>query len=149
MSLKTVKRIASDIMKVGASKLKLRQGEEKRVKEALTRDDVRAMIQDGVITAEKKRGVSRARARKKQEQKKKGRRKGPGSKKGTKYSKVSQKTQWMGRIRAQRALLKGLISDGEIDNQSYKKLYRMAKGQNFKSVAALKTYAKENKMLKG
>ena len=50
---------------------------------AVQKDDVRRLIEDGVIKARPIKGTSRTRARKAAAQKAKGRRKGHGSRKGT------------------------------------------------------------------
>jgi len=149
MSMKTVKRLAAEILKVGENRVKIAPAEAKRAEEALTRDDVRALIVDNVITAEPKRGVSRLRARKKQAQKKKGRRRGIGSRKGGKYSKVKRKTIWMNKVRAQRKTLfeysdKGLMEEGS----SYRTVYKMIKGGAFKGRGQMVKYLQDNKMLK-
>lgn len=149
MSLQTVKRIASHLLKAGESRIKIKPEEIKRVKEALTRDDVRTLIKEGIIFAEKKRGVSRALSKIKLKQKQKGRRRGFGSRKGTKYSRISRKRIWINKVRAQRYLLSELQTNGKIKENNYRSLYNMIKGRAFKSREAMLTYLKENNLVSG
>ncbi|MBI4399387.1 50S ribosomal protein L19e [Candidatus Micrarchaeota archaeon] len=149
MSLQTVKRIASYLLKAGESRIKIKPEEIKRVKEALTRDDVRSLIKEGIIFAEKKRGVSRALAKIKLKKKQKGRRRGFGSRKGTKYSRISRKRIWINKVRAQRYLLRELQSNGKIKENNYRSLYKMVKGRAFKSKEGMLTYLKENNLVSG
>ncbi len=144
MSVRTVRRIASQLLKVGENKVVIKPGNESRINETLTREDVRALIKEGIITKKEVRGVSRARARKHAEQRKKGRRKGPGNRKGRR--KGIDKKVWMARVRAQRRLLRE-IEDSLIPGVR-RRLYYMIKGGMFKSKAALLNYVKENGMLK-
>lgn len=148
MAVKTVKRIASDVLRVGQSKIRIKPGEIKRVEEALTREDVRNLVAEGIVYAEEKRGVSRTRARKKHKQKKKGKRSGIGSRKGRKYARVPRKLIWMNRVRSQRALLRDLVGSGKLGQENYRRMYLMIKGGAFKSKAQLSTYLKENQLVK-
>ena len=144
MGLKTVKRLAADIMNAGESRIKF--ADSVKAKEALTRDDVRSLIQQGVIVRLQKKGIGRAKARFKQSRKHAGRRRGTGSKKGEKFSLVSRKERWMDKVRSQRRLLqhlKGSLNEGE-----FRKLYRMVKGNFFRSKKHLIAYAREAKLLK-
>ncbi|MFH1447306.1 MAG: 50S ribosomal protein L19e [Candidatus Micrarchaeota archaeon] len=148
MAAKTVKRIASKLLKCGKNRIVLDSSNIKKVNEALTREDVRGLISEGIVVRKKKKGVSRGRAREKHLKKKKGRRRGKGSMKGTKYSRVSKKDMWMSRVRAQRELLKGLLRDAKIERKNYRSLYRMIKGGAFRGRTQLLAHLKEADMLK-
>lgn len=148
MAVKTVKRIASKLLKCGENRIVLDPANLKKVNEALTREDVRSLISDGTVTRKKKKGVSRGRARVKHEKKKKGRRRGKGSIKGKKYSRLSQKDAWIARIRAQRALIKELLKEGKMEGEFYRPVYRMIKGGAFKGKTQLMAHLKEASMLK-
>ena len=63
-------------MKCGISRVRIKQTEE--VEEALTREDIRGLIQKGEIWSVQKKGTSKFASKKKLEQKKKGRMRGPG-----------------------------------------------------------------------
>ncbi|HIH19695.1 TPA: 50S ribosomal protein L19e [Candidatus Micrarchaeota archaeon] len=145
MGLETVRRLAGSILKAGESRVKF--VDAVRAKEALTRDDVRSLIQEGVIVVEQKKGIGRAKARFKQSRTHAGRRRGPGSTKGAKYAVVSRKTRWVLKVRSQRNLLKLLkpsLNDGE-----FRRLYKMVKGNFFRSKRHLITFAKENNLISG
>lgn len=147
MSMKTVRRMAAGILGVGQSKIRIRPDASLKVAEALTRDDVRGMIDEGSIGFVVPRGVSRIRAKIKHIQKKGGRRRGIGSRKGSKYSKISAKRQWIALVRSQRNLLARLAGDGSVAHENFRKIYLMVKGRAFKSKANMVTYLKDNGLL--
>lgn len=126
--------------------MKIKQ--DKEVEEALTREDIKRLINKGLITKIQKKGTSRLGAKKTREQKKKKRRKGPGSRKGSVGARKKKKELWMKRIRALRRLLKELRDQGKIEKKTYTKLYLMAKGNMFRSKKHLLNYLKENSLLK-
>ena len=147
MAMKNVRRIASEVLGIGESKIRFNTESLSKIEEALTREDVRALIRDGDIYAIAPRGVSRVRARAKQAQKKKGRRFGTGSRKGTFSTRTGDKLAWMAKIRAQRKLLRSLIAQKRIPEESTRKIYLMVKGNAFKGVKVFETYLKDNKLL--
>ena len=142
MSVRTVRRLAADILKCGESKVWMDPERREDIASALTRDDVKALIMQGAVKAVKKRGVSRWRGRKNDERRRKGRR-GPGSRKG---SSVDEKERWMAQVRAQRKYLKQIKS--ALKESAYRKLYLKVKGGEFKSRAQLMYYIKDNNLMK-
>jgi len=148
MAMNTVRRIASDIMGVGKSKIKFAVDASSKIEEALTREDVRALIAEGAIYAIQPRGVSRLRGRIKHAQVKKGRRSGTGSRKGTFNTRNGKKETWIAKIRAQRRHLRSLIKSSKLSEGSSRKIYLMIKGNAFKGVKVLDIYLKDNKLLK-
>ena len=108
------------------------------VTNAVQKNDIRQLIEDGVIKAKPIVGTSRSRARKIKIQKSKGRRKGPGSRKGSSNSRTPKKNRWMSRIRSQRKSLKELRSDGALNPSEYRFYYRKAKGGSYRSIADMK-----------
>ena len=106
---------------------------------AVQKDDVRRLIEDGVIKARPIKGTSRSRARKAAQQKAKGRRKGHGSRKGTANARNPKKHRWMKTIRAQRKALKEMRMDSTLTPSQYRLFYRKAKGGSYRSVAHLKS----------
>ncbi len=131
------RRIAAELLKVGAGRVWIDPEAAEDVEEAITREEIRALIEDGVIKKKQKRGVSRGRARLRAMKKALGRRKGQGSRKGAKGARMRRKRQWIIRIRALRRRLKELRAEGVIDRSLYRKLYNKAKGGEIKSVARL------------
>jgi large subunit ribosomal protein L19e len=148
MSLQTVRRIAADVLGIGENRIKIKHGEEAKVGEALTREDVRGLLSQGLVYAVPVKGVSRALGRMHDAQKKLGRRRGHGSRKGTKYSKISKKEIWMSKVRGQRKFIKTLKDASKVDNKTYRSIYLMVKGKAFKGKAQIETYLKENKLMK-
>jgi len=148
MDVKTQKRIAAKILKVGVNRVKIDPESLPDVALAITREDVRRHIDDGDITKSKAKGISRGRARAAAAKKKKGQRIGPGSRKGPKYSRLSSKDRWINKIRAQRKYLKSLRDEGYIDTLSYRKLYLQSKGGLFRSVRYLRNYIAEHGLAK-
>ncbi|MCX6777435.1 MAG: 50S ribosomal protein L19e [Candidatus Micrarchaeota archaeon] len=149
MAIKTVKRLAAMILRRGASAIKIASGQDKKAGEALTREDVRGLISSGAIYVERKRGVSRAKARIRARKRKLGRMRGPGKRKGKRFSRLPQKTQWIARIRVLRRELAALRDSKNIDNKTYRHMYAMAKGAAFRSRGQMLAYLKENNLMLG
>jgi large subunit ribosomal protein L19e len=149
MTMKTIRRIAAHLLKAGTSRIRILPSEQKAAGEALTRDDVRGLIDSGAVYVLPKKGVSRFRGRQRAEQKSLGRRRGRGGRKGKKYSKVARKTVWMSRIRAQRRMLVELYDKKLIDDKNYRHAYRMVKGGSFKGRESMKLHLQDAGMLKG
>ncbi len=145
----TIRRIASSLLKAGESRIWIDPESAQRVKDALTRDDVRKLIADGIVRAKPTMGTSRLRGREKQEGKRKGRHRGMGSRKGTAKARMPQKKQWMARVRLQRKILAALRDGKKIETGASRKVYSMIKGGAFKGKATLLAYLKENKLIKG
>ena len=148
MSVKTIRRLAAELLKCGESRIVLDPNEMKKIEEALTREDVRGLINSGIISRKQKKGVARWRARARHAQRKKGRGRGSGAMKGKKHSRLPEKEAWMARVRSQRKLLKGLLTEGKVDGKAYRKTYRMIKGGAFKGKNQLLTHMKEAGMVK-
>lgn len=143
MNLKTQRRLAANILKIGTHRVQFDPEDLESVDEAVTREDIRRLIHDGVITAKPIQGISRFRARKIAIQKKKGRRQGQGKRSGTKYARFPKKRRWISTIRPIRIRLKQMRADGELEPSQYRKLYNKAKGGIFKSKAHLESFIKE------
>ncbi|MFW9793159.1 MAG: 50S ribosomal protein L19e [Candidatus Thorarchaeota archaeon] len=148
MKLSTQKRLAADVMKVGKSRVWIDPEFEDEVSLAITRDDIRRLVDEGAIQKKPIRGVSRGRARHKLQQKRKGQRSGPGRKKGKATSKLSSKDRWMMKIRPMRKELRKLRDEGKITSRVYRELYLKAKGNAFRNTAHLRTYISERRLSK-
>jgi len=72
--LSNQKRIAADVLKVGASRVWLDPDKLTDVVNAITREDIRGLIKDGTIKPKQARGISRGRARGNDVKRKKGQR---------------------------------------------------------------------------
>ena len=148
MDLKNQRRLASEILGCGQNRVWIDPTHMEDVAEAITRSDIRALINSKAIKAKQKAGISRGRARYKQEQKRKGKRRGHGSRKGTKKARTPKKRAWINTIRPIRAQLMEYRSQGKIDSATYRRLYRRAKGGMFRSKARLEAHLKSEGLLK-
>ena len=141
------KRMAAEILKCGITRIKVKPGKE--VEDALTRDDIRNLIRKGIITKIRKKGSSRAAARKTLRQKKKGRRKGMGSRKGSSGARTSGRREWMKSVKMMRSLIRNLRDSGMIGKGDYRKLYLRVKGGMFRNRKHIMLYIREHELLKG
>ncbi|MBA2859518.1 50S ribosomal protein L19e [Methanococcus maripaludis] len=147
MDVSTQRRIAAAVLDCGIDRVWIDPENLERVKMAITKDDVRLLINDGIIVKKQEKGISSARKKEVQEQKRKGKRKGPGSRKGAKGARTPKKEKWMNTIRPLRKMLKDLRENEKIERSAYRKLYRMAKGGAFRSRNHMKLYMKEHGIL--
>lgn len=147
MDLEMQKRIAADILGVGEGKVWIDSDRMAEVSTAITRIDVKQLIDEGAIKAKPRKSTSRARARGRQKQRDKGRQSGPGSRKGAKQGRKSKKEEWIDKVRPQRRRLRELKDEGVIDSSRYRDLYRKVKGGAFRSKSHLETYLKNKGIL--
>ena len=143
--LSAQKRMAADVLDVGKNRIWLDPERQGDIAEAITRADVRDLVDEGAIRAEEPKGNSRGRARERQEKRAYGHRKGQGSRKGTAGGRENEKDKWVSAIRAQREKLRELRDDGTISRSTYRELYDRASGGEFDSVADIeRTIGSEN-----
>ena len=138
------KRLAADILDVGENRVWLDPGEQEEIAEAITRDDIRELVDEGIIRAKDAKTNSRGRARERAEKRSYGHQTGAGSRKGKAGAREARKDDWVARIRAQRARLKELREEGTIDRTQYRELYNKASGGEFDSVDRLEAYVRTN-----
>ena len=141
--LRAQRRLAADVLGVGKGRVTFDDDAQAEIADAITREDIRELIADGVIRTEKARGNSRGRARERQKKRAYGHRKGAGSRKGKAGGRQNKKKDWQSRIRAQRKALKS-HRDAGLDRSAYRELYNMASGGEFDSVADLERYMRNN-----
>lgn len=140
VDLRNQKRMASEVLDVGENRVWFDPDRLEDIANAISRQDIRELIEEGAIQARQKKGVSRGRARVRNSKRKYGHGKGHGKRKGKAGAREARKENWMKRIRAQRKQLREMRAEGEIDSSAYRLLYRKAKGGEFRSVAHMKTY---------
>ena len=140
MSLKSQRRLAAEIMKVGETRVWIDPERIDYVEAAITREEIRKLIHEKVVKRLPATGVSRSRARLLAQKRKKGLRRGPGGKSGPARSKVSKKEVWMNRIRPIRRRLSDLKETRAITESTYRKLYDMSESGVFESKADLERY---------
>ncbi len=140
MSLRSQRRLAAEILKVGENRVWIDPERTIDVEVAITREEIRRLVHEGAIKPLPKKGVSRARARVLQQKRRRGLRRGPGRKTGSAKAKVSKKEAWMKRIRTLREKLRELKENRVITRDVYRKLYNMAGSGVFESIADLERY---------
>jgi large subunit ribosomal protein L19e len=145
-SLKTQRRLAADILKTGYNRVWIDPEKMDDVETAITREDIKKLIHEGVVKPRPKTGISRARARVLHNKKKKGLRSGGGSKSGASNARVSKKEAWMTRVRALRRRLKELKTRKALAENTYRELYSMTSSGRFASVADLERYLKAHEI---
>jgi large subunit ribosomal protein L19e len=144
--LKSQRRLAAQILKVGQNRVWISPENIDDAEAAMTREEIKKLIHEGVIKRLPERGVSRSRARVLHMKKRKGRRRGPGSRSGSNRAKISKKEAWMGKIRALRKRLRTLKTKRVITESTYRELYRMARSGRFQSVADLERHLKTHEL---
>jgi len=146
LSLKSQRRLAAQLLKVGTNRVWIDPNRIEDVEVAITRSEIRKLIHEGAIRQLPAKGVSRSRARVLQEKKRKGLRRGPGTREGSSGARVTKKDAWMLRIRALRRKLKEWKADRAVADDSYRQLYRVAGSGAFSSIADMERYAKTRGM---
>ncbi|BAI62311.1 50S ribosomal protein L19e [Methanocella paludicola SANAE] len=134
------KRLAAALLKVGVTRVWMDPEKLEDIATAITREDIRGLIEAGTVKRRPKVGISRGRARARDIKRAKGHRKGHGSRRGAAGARAPKKEQWMRKIRAQRKVLREMREEKTIDAHNYRILYRKAKGGEFRNVAHLKSY---------
>ena len=140
MTIKTVRRLAADIMTVGQNRVRIL--DPKKAAQAATREDVSNLIKEGVIKAAPVKG------RRKKELKERKARRGHGRRRGTPNARKPKKEIWMERIRALRKYLNELIVEGKLAKDMKRTLYLKIKGGHFAGKRMFYNYLKDMKLLK-
>ena len=137
-NLASQRRIAASVLKCGVNRIWFDPDQGSEIENAISREDVRKLVGDGVIRAHAKKGVSRGRARARIAKRSYGHCKGPGRRKGAKGARTPLKRVWIQKIRAIRKVLVELRDSGELDRRYYRILYRRAAGGQYRNVAHMK-----------
>ncbi|MBD3253943.1 MAG: 50S ribosomal protein L19e [Candidatus Lokiarchaeota archaeon] len=148
MNLRAQKRMAAELLNCGENRVYFDPYLIEDIKMAITREDIRNLIKQGVIQKKYKKGISNYRTKLRSNRKKKGLARGLGKRKGPKGARTPKKKAWMGRIRPLRRELKKLRDRKLITKATYRKLYLNAKGGMFDSVAQLNRYIRDKELLR-
>lgn len=148
MDLKNQRRMAAELLKCGVNRVWVDPNRSEDISDAITRADVRVLIDSGAVRSKQKIGVSRGRAEFERSQRRKGRQRGHGSRRGKKGARKPSKERWMQAIRPIRRKLKELRDAGKIDTATYRVYYLKAKGGVFKSRPHLESHLKAEGILK-
>ncbi len=143
MNARQQRELAARMLDVGKDRIWIDPTSGARVSAAITRADIRGLINSGAIKVLRKKGQSRARARLTAAQKKKGRRKGSGRRLGSANTRAPKKTAWIVKIRALRGELGKLLKAGKVKGKEYTKLYRSAGSGMLRNKAHLKLQVKK------
>jgi len=138
--LRNQRRMAASILKCGVNRVWMDQDRLDEIAKAVTKEDIRILINGKAITVRQIKGISNGRKKLNEKQKKKGRKRGHGSRKGAKYARLPKKERWMRTIRPIRQYLKSLRDEKQIDKTTYRKYYMKAKGGEFRSKHHLQTH---------
>jgi large subunit ribosomal protein L19e len=133
MDLSAQRRIAASVLNCGVNRVVFDESQAARIKEAITKQDIRGLVKAGIISAVQKKGVSRVRARARIVQRRAGKQQGSGTRKGRATARLPSKDKWMAKVRTQRVLLKELRATKKITQEQFKELYAKVKGDFFRS----------------
>jgi len=142
--LSAQKRLAADVLDVGENRVWLDPEAQADIAEAITRDEIRELVDEGRIRADEASGNSRGRARERNAKRAYGHQKGHGKRRGKKGARQNKKEEWQSKIRAQRRKLRELRDKGELTPTQYRELYKKAGGGEFRSVRYLLNYIDDN-----
>ncbi len=148
MQITSQRRLAAQLLKCGEGRVWLDQKRLEEIKQAITRGDIRHLINDFAIQKRPEQGVSHARFRKRLIQRRKGRQQGSGTRKGKRTARLTDKTAWISRVRVQREFLRELRDKKLITGGIYHLLYRKSKGGFFRSKRHIKLYIDEHTLIK-
>ncbi|MGI0091864.1 MAG: 50S ribosomal protein L19e [Nitrososphaerales archaeon] len=132
VDLSSKKRIVSELLGVGKSRVRLDPEGAEQLQDAITRESIRGWLSAGFIWVEPKKGNSRGRVRLRRAKRKR-RGLGQGSKKGAQGSRVGKKSVWVARVRMLRRILKVKRDRGDITNKDFKMLYLQVKGAQIRT----------------
>lgn len=138
--LSNQRKLAAKVLKVGLGRVWLDPEASADIASAITREDIKNLIAEGKIRRKQAKGVSRARARARAAKRAYGHRRGHGSRKGAKGARRPRKEQWITKIRALRRRLRELRAEGLIDSSEHFRLYRKAKGGEYRSIAHMEAH---------
>jgi large subunit ribosomal protein L19e len=132
------RKIAAKVLKCGENRVWIDPANEK-IAQAITRSDIRRFVKEGYI--KKLPAKKRAKILEKSQQRR-------GSIRGTRKTREGKKNTWFKIIRPQRKLLKQLKVEGRLEPHTYRTVYKLIKGNYFRSKSHLESYMKEKKIVK-
>jgi len=146
--LRNQRRMAADIIKCGTNRVWMDQDRLDEIAKAVTKDDIRILVNGKAIKARAIVGISSGRKKYAAKQKEKGRRRGHGSRKGKQQSRQPRKEHWIKIIRPIREQLKTLRDEKKISPAVYRKYYMKAKGGEFRNKHHLETHMLSDGVIK-
>ena len=146
--LNVQRRLAAQILKCGKNRIRFEPDKLDEIKEAITKTDIRSLIDNNIIFKKRLLNTSRFWSRKTKNQKTKSRQKGFGSRKGKKGARSNPKRLWINKIRLQRKYIQSLRDRDLITSDAYHEIYMKSKGGFFRSIRHLKLYTNERGIVK-
>ncbi len=149
MNYRLQKRLAAEVLGVGGSRVWINPDPDMSddIADAITREDIRGLMRQGLISVKPKKGNSHSGWLERREKRRKGHRRGYGKRKGVKSARLDPKEDWISRIRKMRRYLRYLRDKEVIDRKTYRRLYRLAKGGMFSNLSSLKRYMHDHGIL--
>lgn len=141
MGVAFAKRAAAQILNRGKTAIRIMPGSVADAEKALTRDDVRKLIEKGSIYATKEKHNASSRSKMLKLARQEGRRRGPGRRRGTANARSGR--TWEKKIRSQRRLLSELREMGKIDSKTFQSFYRHTKGNEYATKANMILHLRE------
>jgi len=135
--LRLQKRLAASVLKCGRGRVWMDETEISTIAMANSRQQIRKLVDDCLISRHPVGMHSQARHRKRVQAKRLGRHRGFGKRRGTKNARLSSKWQWIRRIRVIRRTLVDFRKKMDIDKHLYRTLYLKAKGNEFRNKRVL------------
>lgn len=136
MNLTKKKELAAKTLKVGKNRIIFNQGSLAEIKEAITKQDIKTLFEEGIIRIKPVKGRRKIVRRT--------RRRGPGKIK----KKINNRKQlYVKLVRKLRKYIRELKINNEITQELYKELRKKAKMKMFRSKAHLKEYLTNLKKL--
>jgi large subunit ribosomal protein L19e len=133
------RRLAASVLGCGENRVWFNPEKLSDIQNAMSREDIRKLVEEGAISSHQKKGVSRGRARLRMVKRSYGHGKGQGRRSGAKGARTPSKTEWIKKIRSQRRELRSQREAGTITSTEYRRLYRRAAGGQFRNLAHMKT----------
>lgn len=141
--LRAQRRLAADVLDVGKNRVWLDPEAQDELADAITREDIIELVEEGLIRAKPAQGNSRRQVRERAAKRSYGHKKGPGSRKGKAGARQDEKDRWQRKVRAQRQALRELRDDGTLTPGQYRELYNQSRGGEFPDVRRLLNYIEE------
>jgi large subunit ribosomal protein L19e len=146
--LRNQRRMAAEILKCGVNRVWMDNDRLDEIAKAVTKDDVRILVNGKAIKARAVIGISSGRKKYATKQKEKGRRRGHGSRKGAQKARKPKKEKWIKTIRPIRFHLKTLRAEKKITSSVYRRYYMKAKGGEFRNKHHLETHMLSDGVIK-
>ncbi len=135
MGMDFARRAAASILGRGENAIRIKPEANVDAAKALTKEDIRKLIQSGSIYALKAKHNKREASKLLKKARSEGRSRGPGSRRGTRKRRIGR--VWERKVRSQRRLLKELKEMDRIDKKTFTTFYRQIKGNQYATKANL------------